>query len=384
MEHTDVIHGIITIPKYIQNIIESPVFQRLKKIKQLGLAYKTLPKAGSNRFDHCIGTYYLADKTLDALEKNTKDLSIPEFYRKVVSIAALLHDIGHGPLSHTWEYICHGQYHHEENASTCIDEIFKTCLTDWDDADRSYAIELIKALIVGDRKCLREPEYRFLFDIVNNKNCEVDVDKWDYLLRDYHFVKDIKLPDISLDFEDVFLKARASADRARIEYRYCDFRKIYNIFEVRTIFHISIYQRPINICMENIIRHVMSTCENDLETINGLKLKEIRSNNVEEFLQLHDDEVWRILKAVKKPQTIVRLINCLDNPSLFEIYPQTDEEKLSVPDYLRAEIRIANAGEKLNSENIAFYGNPKEKPSFEQKRGFHKSVSYFKIIPFST
>ncbi|XP_055843999.1 deoxynucleoside triphosphate triphosphohydrolase SAMHD1 homolog [Episyrphus balteatus] len=383
MELTDVVHGTIIIPKHILNIIQTPHFQRLKKIKQLGVTYKTLPQANSNRHDHCIGTYYLADKTLDALEKNTKDLKIPDFYRKVVTIAALLHDIGHGPFSHTWEFICCGQYHHEVNASTCIDEIFKVCLLDWD-VDRPYAIELIKAFIVGDRNCLRDENYLFLFDIVNNKICEVDVDKWDYLQRDYLLKNDIKTPEVNLDVEDVFLKARASNDRARIEYRYCDYRKIYNIFEARSLFHIHIYQRPINTCMENILKYVITKCENDLERINGFKLKEIRSQHVDAFLKLHDDEVWRILQALKKTGDILQLYNCLENPSLSEIYPQSDDEKLSIADYMRAEIRIAYAGEKLQSDNIPFYGNAEEKPSFEQKKGFYQSVSYFQVTPSPT
>ncbi|XP_055914661.1 deoxynucleoside triphosphate triphosphohydrolase SAMHD1 homolog isoform X2 [Eupeodes corollae] len=383
MEYNDVIHGIINIPNHIHNIIQTPHFQRLKKIKQLGLACKTLPQANNNRFEHCIGTYYLADKTIDALEKNTKDLMIPDFYRKVVTIAALLHDIGHGPFSHTWEYICCEKYHHEENACAFIDAIFEICPIDWSE-DRAYAIELIKALIVGDHKFLRDKKYRFLFDIVNNKNCDVDVDKWDYLQRDYFYTSQIQTPEVHLDFEDVFLKARVSDDRSRIEYRYCDFRKIYNIFDVRTKFHIHIYRRPINICMEKILKYVMTLCEDDLQRINGLKITDIRSQDVEAFLKLNDDEVWKSLKRIKEPEEIVQLINCLDNVGLYQIHPETDDEKRSIADHMRAEIQIPNAGESFKSENIIFYGNAAEKPTFEQEKGFHQSVTYYKMISVST
>lgn len=383
MEYNDIIHGKFYIPDYICTIIQTPHFQRLKNIKQMGLSYKVTPQVTSSRYEHCIGTYYLANKMLEAVEKNTKDLKIPDFCKRVVQIAALLHDVGHGPFSHTWEYVCCNQYHHEENASYCIDEIFKECLLDWNE-DRPYAIELIKALIQGKQSCLRDKDkqYSFLFDILNNKRCDIDVDKWDYLQRDHHFAYDSNMPQVHLDFEDAFLKARASADRSRIEFRYCDFPKIYNIFEARTTFHIHIYQKPINICIENILKYVLFACENDLERIYGLKLKEVRSNHVDAFLQLDDNEVWRKLKLIKTPNEIVNLIRCLENPSLQEIHPQSEEEKLLVPNYLQTEIKIEFAGEKLHSENIPFYGNVEEKPSIVEKKGFHESKSYFQIIPY--
>lgn len=356
----------------------------MKNIKQLGLTYLIIENARGSRFDHCIGTYYLADKTLNALEKNTKDLQIPDFYRKSVNIAALLHDVGHGPFSHTWEYICDGNYHHEENARTCVDIIFKDCLSDWK-VDQSYAKELIKGLIEGDRSCLRDKQYGFLFDVVNNKTCDVDVDKWDYLLRDCKLAYDSSMPKVNMDFEDVFLNARASDDRSRIEFRYCDFRKIYDIFETRSIFHIHIYQPPKNICMEMIMKHIMFACENDLETINGRKLKDIQSKYRDAFLKFHDDEIWRNLKTLKRPREIVELIYCLENAkkSLLQIHPKTEDEKVSIPDYLKPKIRIAYAGEKLNSENIPFYGNEEEKPSFAEQKGFYESTSYFQVIPFN-
>lgn len=96
----DPIHGIMGFSKQekdlIKPIIDSAAFQRLRHIKQLGMADLVYPGATHTRFSHCIGACYLSKLMCDqvGIEKRDKEL---------VMIATLLHDVGHGPFSHAFE-----------------------------------------------------------------------------------------------------------------------------------------------------------------------------------------------------------------------------------------------------------------------------------------
>lgn len=92
----DPIHGYIEIAPYIEKLLDTKVVQRLRNVKQLGWTNLVYPGANHTRFEHSLGTYYLASRLAN-------ELSIDE--RKEIEIAALLHDIGHGPYSHDCEDI---------------------------------------------------------------------------------------------------------------------------------------------------------------------------------------------------------------------------------------------------------------------------------------
>lgn len=102
MEIRDVIHGAITLSREEEKIIDSQLFQRLRLIKQMGFAEYSFPTATHNRFTHSIGAMHAASQVFDAIFSRHPELQISRF-RSVVRLAALLHDVGHGPLSHTTE-----------------------------------------------------------------------------------------------------------------------------------------------------------------------------------------------------------------------------------------------------------------------------------------
>lgn len=98
----DPVHGFIQIPDgIILELIEHPYFQRLRRIRQLGLTDFVYPGALHTRFHHAIGAMHLMGVALDTLE--SKKHSITKEERQAAQIAALLHDIGHSPLSHALE-----------------------------------------------------------------------------------------------------------------------------------------------------------------------------------------------------------------------------------------------------------------------------------------
>lgn len=98
---SDPIHGSIGLSPLESKIINTKVFQRLRNIKQLGLAHYVFPGADYSRFAHSIGVCHVTGRILSALIQNGADISDPDCQR--YRLAALLHDIGHYPFSHTME-----------------------------------------------------------------------------------------------------------------------------------------------------------------------------------------------------------------------------------------------------------------------------------------
>ena len=101
-EIRDPVHGLIRLTDQELRIVDSPPFQRLRRIKQLAMADFVYPGALHTRFEHSLGTLHAAASIMTRLP-NTNTLS--EEDERIVRIAALLHDIGHGPFSHVSEYL---------------------------------------------------------------------------------------------------------------------------------------------------------------------------------------------------------------------------------------------------------------------------------------
>jgi HD superfamily phosphohydrolase len=101
-------------------LIDTPAFQRLRYVRQLGLAFLVYPGATHSRFEHALGTYHLARRTLTLFEEQGDAEAVAREECLLVRTAALLHDIGHYPFSHALEEI--GALHHEEVARALINE----------------------------------------------------------------------------------------------------------------------------------------------------------------------------------------------------------------------------------------------------------------------
>ena len=156
------------------DIIDSPEFQRLRYIHQLGVSHLTYPGATHTRFSHSLGVYHLANIALDSLGKDNKKIVAAN--RKIVLAAALLHDIGHGPFSHLLESVIKGS--HEDwtvkiiQSSSSISNILKKY---------SIPADQVITLIQGDKLA---PSLYWAKALISS---QLDCDRMDFLLRDSHF-----------------------------------------------------------------------------------------------------------------------------------------------------------------------------------------------------
>ena len=98
MKIFDHIHGYINICKSAKKILDTPEFQRLRNVKQLGCVYYVFPSASHNRFEHSLGVYHLTRLYMDKLNSMGNGVLFDQSEYKLISIAALIHDLGHGPF----------------------------------------------------------------------------------------------------------------------------------------------------------------------------------------------------------------------------------------------------------------------------------------------
>ena len=108
----------IRVDSVALKLIDTPAFQRLRYVRQLGLAYLVYPGASHSRFEHALGAYHLARRTLGLFSERELTVGVDAAECRIARYAALLHDIGHYPFSHALEEI--GALHHEEVARPLI------------------------------------------------------------------------------------------------------------------------------------------------------------------------------------------------------------------------------------------------------------------------
>ena len=172
------LHGFIDITPRMQKIIDTIEFKRLHDLRQLGVSYMVYPSANHTRFEHSLGVSYLARQLMESLQKHQPELEIDDNTIELVQIAGLLHDIGHGPFSHLFDdYIIKpGDPEHEERGIKMIVRIIKAYDIPITDEEKQMIIDMIQP--PDDKK------ENYLYQIIANKQCSIDVDKIDYIQRD--------------------------------------------------------------------------------------------------------------------------------------------------------------------------------------------------------
>jgi len=161
----DPVYGFINIPSEIHfDIIQHPYFQRLRRLKQLGLSYYVYPGATHTRFEHAIGVMHLISLAINEIRKKGKEISKEE--EDAVLIAGLMHDIGHGPFSHTLEGAFFKKLNHEDLTLLYMNEM-----------NEEFGGKLSLGIEIFQNKYKKA----FLHSLVSS---QLDMDRLDYLKRD--------------------------------------------------------------------------------------------------------------------------------------------------------------------------------------------------------
>ena len=164
----DPVYGFIKIPyDIIFELIEHPLFQRLRRIRQLGLTNYVYPGATHTRFQHAVGAMYLMGQAIEVIRSRGHEITNEE--ASAVTIAILLHDIGHGPFSHSLENSLIKNTSHETISLMFMEQL-----------NSEFGGELGKAIQIFKN----EYPKRFLHQLVSS---QLDMDRLDYLKRDSFF-----------------------------------------------------------------------------------------------------------------------------------------------------------------------------------------------------
>ena len=181
----DSLYGPLIIPSYCWEIIDKPEFQRLRFISQLGITSFVYPGANHTRFEHSLGCCHLASIFMRQLCSNQPELKITENQIKAVVIAALCHDLGHGPFSNNFTLFAKSidpKWSHRKMSAKIFSHIIekyniKFVLNETKDEVKEAAICFIEGVPYEGY-----PEW--LSNIIINKNCKIDINTFDSLARD--------------------------------------------------------------------------------------------------------------------------------------------------------------------------------------------------------
>lgn len=227
--YRDPVHNIIPLRddsaegQLMIRLIDTPEFQRLRRIKQLGLGLFTYQGAEHSRFTHSLGAMHLMTRILEQLEDRTK---VATSDRVAARAAALLHDVGHGPFSHAMEKVL--GVHHEQMTMLAV----RSTETSLSKALSSYSSEMpdrVASIIDGSFKPAA------LAQLVSS---QLDVDRMDYLLRDslmtgakyglYDLEWIINALQVDEDADRIYVAARGVyAVEEYLQARYYMFRQVY-------------------------------------------------------------------------------------------------------------------------------------------------------------
>ncbi|KAL1281478.1 hypothetical protein QQF64_000281 [Cirrhinus molitorella] len=335
----DPIHGHMELHPLLVKIIDTPQFQRLRHIKQLGGTYLVYPGASHNRFEHSIGVAYLAGHLVKSLHDNQSELKITKQDFLCVQIAGLCHDLGHGPASHAFDNLFIPEAKkmkkskglpddipenckHEQMSVKMFEDIVKSLKAENKDVLNEHGLDdkdvtFIKELIEGEKTSEsdqwtfkgRDEDKSYLYEIVANKHNGIDVDKWDYFARDCHHL------GIRNSFDHLrllkFARVCKVNERNHICFRDKEADNVYDMFRTRYTLHRQAYQHKIANIIEDMLAEALLLADRDLhegKPKDMLKISEA-INTAEDYSKLTDDIFEQILSStsdnLKKSRNIL-------------------------------------------------------------------------------
>jgi len=273
MELFDSVHGTIQLCPMAKKIVDTPEYQRLRNIKQLGMVYHVFPSASHNRFEHSLGVYHLSKLYMDILNK--KGDYFDDKHYKLISIASLIHDLGHGPFSHLFD-VWQDHNNHEFRSI----EIFKYMNTKYGlgftKEDLLFMYNTIDPkFVVDDRK--------YLYQILSNSS-GIDVDRMDYIMRD------TKMTGINYGIESEKIMRNTVIDSNEIKYKLKGKIAINDFLNTRFILYREIYNHKTVVALEYHIKEILDVMDKDFDLSRKVKLQDWKN------FVLMDDNILNIVQ----------------------------------------------------------------------------------------
>lgn len=369
----DPIHGHIELHPLLIRIIDTPQFQRLRYIKQLGGAYYVFPGASHNRFEHSLGVGYLAGCLVRELSEKQPELQINERDMLCVQIAGLCHDLGHGPFSHMFDgrFIPLARqgvkWKHEQGSVDMFEHLITS--NDLKPVMERYGlipeedIIFIKEQITGPPETPvkdvswpykgRPKEKSFLYEIVANKRNGIDVDKWDYFARDCHHLG----IQNSFDYKRFLKFARVCEvnNSKHICTRDQEIENLYDMFHTRTSLHRRAYQHKVGNIIDIMITDAFLKADPYIK-ITGTEGKKYHIStaidDMEAFTKLTDNVFLEILHSSDPKLAAAReILEKIERRNLYKYVGQTRPQP--VPGQTQKIQRITKEDSEMFPEELS-------------------------------
>jgi uncharacterized protein len=297
----DPVYGFINITsELIYDLIEHPYYQRLRRIKQLGMAEYVYPGALHTRFHHALGAMHLMQEALQTLSQKGHHISEDEL--ESAQIAILLHDIGHGPFSHVLEHHILNHVPHEEISFLLMKEL-----------NHQFEGRLTLAINMFTGNYARP----FFNQLISS---QLDVDRMDYLNRDSFFTG-VREGNIGADR---ILKMLDIVDN-QLVVEQKGIYSVENFLTARRLMYWQVYLHKTSICAETMLsqiirrarellkqgEEVFATENFGLFLKNDVSLDEFQSYRkyLQAFTEMDDHDVWACIKMwTKHPDSLLSSI----------------------------------------------------------------------------
>ncbi|GHV57772.1 phosphohydrolase [Bacteroidia bacterium] len=309
----DPVFGFINISnEFIYSIIRHPYFQRLNRIKQLGLTHFVYPGAQHTRLSHSLGAMYLMNEAITQLR--IKGHTITQEEGQAALACILMHDLGHGPFSHVLEDTLIQNIRHEEISLLLMNRI-----------NREMDGKLDVAIAIFNDTCSK----KFLHQLVSG---QLDVDRLDYLRRDSFFTG---VTEGNIGSARIIKMLNIKDDRLVVEAK--GIYSIENFLMTRRLMYWQVYLHKTAIAAEkmlvNILKRAKELAGQGIELFASPALHYFLYHPVdkhaflndpqalEHFTDLDDNDIWSALKVwAKHPDTVLSLLSAaLLNRNIFKI-----------------------------------------------------------------
>ena len=364
----DPVYGFIEVPHGLTlSIIDHPWFQRLRRIKQGGFSNLVYPGATHTRYHHAMGAYHLGGRAVAALRKKGVPISAQE--AEALQLALLLHDMGHGPFSHSLEGLLLPTEHE------AITKMFLDRLNEQYDGKLALTIEMFS----------NQYERPFFYQLITG---ELDLDRMDYLARDSFYTG---VSEGVIGYDRIIYMLNVVENRLVVEEK--GLNSIEKFLLARKLMYAQVYHHKMVVASEEMLRLFFERLHEVVNT--GMKIPDypivefirnksaaVGADRLSQFARLDDSDVLLLLKSLinSDDRVIATTANGLINRQLFAYLSGTEQELRDLPKSIRHYIvslpdELVRRGE-MSSKTYAF---ERDEISILMKNGEVKT--YGKINP---